>query len=171
MAFKPHYGYCKFCDKEDQLIVVRAGYCQKCNHEQKQAKKKAAGKKTGKYQYKREASGEGEMFRAIALDTIGDEPTRCYVCKTPIAVVTHNNMAHVLSKKQFPDFRLNPDNVKILCHRFVADDNGYQGCHYQWDMRPRSEIANNPLWQPMLELEAQLKQEYNGIKQSTGDSE
>jgi len=157
--FKIHYGYCKFCEQDSQLIVVSKGYCQKCNHEQKQAKKKVAGKKTGGYKYIREATGEGEMFREIALNQLPDETTKCFVCKKVIAIVTHNNMAHILAKGKYPKFRLNPDNIRILCFNIQGT-----GCHSKLDARPRSEIINDPDWQELFELESQLKEEYKQLE-------
>jgi len=161
--FKPHYGYCKFCEKDEQMIAVKSGHCIQCNHKQKQAKKKAAGKKSSVYKYVREANGEGEMMRETILNMLPDEATVCFVCKTPIAALTYSNMAHVISKGKYPEYRLNPENLKVLCHKFVADKDGKQGCHFQWDMRPRSEIQNDPMWQEMLALEEQLKQEYKNL--------
>lgn len=158
--FKPHYGYCKFCEKDGQMIAVKSGHCQQCNHKNKQAKKKAAGKKTGNYQYVREATGEGEMMRAIGLDALGEEATVCFVCKTPIAALTYSNFAHVISKGKHPEFRLKPENIVILCHNYF--DTG-RSCHHIWDFKPRSEIANDPMWQEMIELEQQLKQEYKNL--------
>jgi len=160
--FKPHEGIC-ICHNEHRLIVVKKGYCAIGNHEQKQAKKKLAGKKTGGYKYVREATGEGEMFAEIALNRLGDEITRCFVCGCRIAVVTHNHMAHVLPKGKYPLMKLEPDNIVILCHRFVADKDGFQGCHFAADMQPRSKIINNPNWQKFFELETQLKERYKRI--------
>lgn len=162
--FKPHYGFCKFCEKDGQLIAVRSGHCQQCNYNLKQSKKKAAGKKTGKYNYVRQATGEGSMFAEMALNTIGDEPTKCAVCGTILAVLTHNNYAHILPKGKFPKMRLEPRNIAILCHRTIADADGNQGCHFMWDMQPRSKILNDPKWQKMLEREEQLKEEYKQLE-------
>lgn len=156
--FKPHYGTCVNCNKDEVMIAVKDGFCVYCNHQRKQAKKKAAGKKTGKYQYVRNATGEGEMFREIALNQLPDEPTTCFVCKKLIPVVTHNNMAHILAKGKYPKFRLNPDNIRILCFNIQGD-----GCHSKLDARPRSEIINDPDWQELFELEEQLKKEYKKL--------
>ena len=157
--FKAHYGYCPFCSQEAQLIVVKKGYCQQCNEKQKQAKKKAVGKKTTKYHYVREATGEKDTFHAV-LDNLPDTETVCFVCKTRIAAVTVHNFAHILSKKQYPLYRNNPNNIRLLCHRFVADADGFQGCHFAYDMQPRSQIIDKPEWQELFELEEQLKKEY-----------
>ncbi len=48
---------------------------------------------------------------------------------------------------------LNPDNIVLLT----------QEEHDIWDKHPRSEITDNPLWKPMFELEARLKEEYSSI--------
>lgn len=164
--FKIHYGTCTQCGNDDQLIVVKIGHCQICNHKNKQAKKKAAGKKTGGYKYVREATGEKDLFHSV-LDNLPDEETRCFVCKTRIALVTPHNFAHVLSKKQYPLFKLNPENIVLLCHRFVADKDGFQGCHFSYDMQPRSKIQDNPNWQPLFELESRLKEEYKRLEDSS----
>ena len=37
--FKPNIGECIACKKQSQLIVVKAGYCNRCNHKIKQDKK------------------------------------------------------------------------------------------------------------------------------------
>jgi len=162
--FKPFYGgTCSQCQKDEQLIVIKSGVCQICNHKNKEAKKKASGKKSSVYKYVKEANGEGEMFRELALNMLDEEATRCWICGLPIPALTYSNMSHVLPKGKYPLFRLRPDNIKILCHRLVADENGKNGCHNQLDGRPRSEIINDPNWQKFFELEEQLKEEYKSI--------
>jgi len=124
---------------------------------EKKPLKRTALKKTFK------ATGEKDVFESV-LDNISDlEDTKCFVCGVRVAVVTHSNFGHVLSKGQYPKFRLNPKNIVILCHRIIADKDGNQGCHFQWDMRPRSEIIDNPEWQELFDLETQLKEEYKRI--------
>lgn len=104
-------------------------------------------------------TGEGETFSTV-LDNLSDmEETKCFVCGIPIALVTHNNFAHVLSKGKYPLFRLEPENIRLLCHRIIADDDGGQGCHFAWDFKPRSELIGEG-WDKMKELEAELKQHY-----------
>jgi hypothetical protein len=160
--FKIHYGTCLGpCGKEDQLIVIKKGFCQKCNHEQKQAKKKAAGKKSGQYRYERKPTGEKHVFEA-KLEQIGDsEETKCFVCQQRIALVMPHNFAHVLSKGCYPLFRLNPDNIVLLCHKIIADKNG-NGCHYLYDMTPHSELKGEG-WERLFELRDKLKEEYKSV--------
>lgn len=160
--FKPHTNICIECGQET-MVVVKKMLCAKCNHNQKQAKKKAAGKKTGGYKYIREATGEKDTFHAV-LDNLPDTETVCFVCGVRIAVVTVHNFSHILPKGKYPLYRNNPENIRLLCHRFVADKDGFQGCHYSSDMRPRSEIINDPNWQKFFELEAVLKEEYKQLE-------
>jgi len=107
------------------------------------------------------ATGERHVFAEVLDEIPYDGPTRCFVCNKQISVVTHHNFAHILSKKQYPLFRLNPENIKIMCFNFVAI-NGDQGCHYNYDFKPRSELKEE-MWQKVFELEEQLKNEYNGL--------
>jgi len=109
------------------------------------------------------ATGERETFEVV-LDELSDfEPTTCFVCGINVAVVTHCNMAHVLSKKQYSLFRNNPNNIKILCHRIVADKDGNQGCHYLYDMTPHSNLKGEG-WEKLFELRDKLKEEYKRIE-------
>ena len=156
--FRPHIGNCVNCPRTNVPIVVRDGFCDKCNYDRKQAKKKAAGKKTGKYTYVRQATGEGELFRELALNTIGDEPTRCFVCGKLVAVVTHNNMAHVLAKGKYPKMRLEPENIRILCFNIQGT-----GCHSLYDHSPHSELKGEG-WERLFELRDRLKEEYKQLE-------
>lgn len=164
MAFKPHYGYCKFCEKDDQLIVVSKGYCNVCNHNQKQAKKKAAGKKTGGYKYIREATGEGNVFAEILNER---EPV-CFVCGRPITLVMPHNFMHILPKGKYEAFRLYKPNIQLACFKVIADNDGngkpFNGHHYDWDFKPKSELRKNPLFDKVFALEEQLKTEYKQLE-------
>jgi hypothetical protein len=158
--FKPYYGYCKFCDKDGQLIAVKSLHCQKCNYELKQSKKKAAGKKTGRYVYKRIPTGENSVFESI-VEGLSDTETVCFVCKIRVPIITHSNIAHVLPKGRYPKMRLDPNNLVVLCHKIVADENG-QGCHYAYDMTPHSELKGEG-WERLFELRDQLKETYKTL--------
>lgn len=148
--FKPHYGYCKFCEQDNQLIVVKAGYCQKCNYDQKQAKKKAAGKKSGPYRFVKKATGEAEVFEEIAEE----REWRCYVTGEPLRHLTPTSFMHVLSKalNKFPLFKLHKPNIQL-----VKDD-----IHFRWDHTPRSELTE-PYWEKLFKLEEELKNEYKTV--------
>lgn len=160
MAFKVHYGTCSniYCNETNPLIVVKNGLCQRCNYNKKQAEKKKSGKKIEKYNYVREATGEGELFEEI-MKGFGDEPVKCFVCGRRITLLMPHNFAHVLPKGKYSSFRLYKPNIVILCHLIVADETG-QGCHHAWDFRPRSEIKDKQKWQKMFELEEELKNKH-----------
>lgn len=150
--FKPHEAIC-ICHNEKRIIVVKKGYCAIGNHELKQAKKKAENKITKKPAFK--ATGEKDLFHII-LDSFGDDPIKCFVCGKRLSIVTHANFAHILRKGRYERFRLNPDNLRIMCYNIQGT-----GCHSIFDNNPRSEIINKPEWQKVFELEARLKEEYN----------
>ncbi len=164
--FKPHIGDCSNtgCNRTNVPIVVRDGYCDKCNHNRKQATKKASGRSVAKKTFAPTASGEGAMMREIGLSLLNDEYTRCSVCQSPIAALTYSNFAHILPKGKYPDFRLNPDNITILCHNLVNNNESTGNCHYKWDFRPRSEIQDDPMWAKMFEKEALLKEQYKNLE-------
>jgi len=151
--FEPHYGDCIECKKSDQLIVVKAGLCQRCNYKKKQDKKKSEGKKTGGYKYVRKVTGEGNLFEDV-LNNLDDEATTCFVCGIPVPLVTHFNLAHVLAKGKYPAFRLNPDNIRILCYNIQGT-----GCHSKYDHSPHSELKGEG-WEKLFELRDRLKKEY-----------
>lgn len=155
--FKPHYGKCLGpCGKDGQLIPVRDGFCQKCNYDRKQTKKKAAGKSVKKYTYVPEATGEGSMMEEIVLG-LTDEATTCFVCRKPIAVLMYGNMAHVLSKKQFPEYRLYKKNIVIICFNLDGDN-----CHHKYDHTPHSTLKGEG-WDRLFALREELKNQYPKI--------
>jgi hypothetical protein len=150
--FKPHKNTCQACKKET-IVVVEAMLCAKCNYDQKQAKRKSAGKKPSKpfqsYAYK-EPTGEAELFAEIA-------ETRewvCFVSGEPLYELKPNQFLHVLPKalNKYPKYKLYAKNVIL-----ASDD-----IHIQWDFSPRSELTD-PIWEPLFKLEAELKQQYPNI--------
>lgn len=160
--FEIHYGTCIKCEKDDVLLVVKKGYCGPCNHKIKQEKKKKDGKSVKKYKYLKGPTGEKHVFEAF-IENMEDVETRCFVCGIRVPLLTHNNFAHVLSKGKYPKFRLNPDNLVVLCHRIVADDDGNQGCHYAYDMKPHSELKGEG-WERLFELRDKLINQYKQIE-------
>ncbi len=108
-------------------------------------------------------TGEGETF-SIVLENLGDEPLCCFVCGIPIAVVDHNNYSHILSKGQWPLFRNEPENIRIMCHSPIARINEVtglptNGCHSDFDTKPRSKLTHE-MWDKVWVLEDELKQHY-----------
>lgn len=160
MAFKPHFGECSNpdCNEDNPFIVVKSGLCQRCNYNKKQAGKKKAGKKTGGYTYVREATGEGELFEEIMKD-FGDDPVKCFVCGRRISLLMPHNFAHVLPKGKYSSFRLYKPNIVILCHLIVADEKGSNGCHNDYDFKPRSTLKGEG-WEKLFALEEELKNKH-----------
>lgn len=152
--FKPHFGTCLHpgCKSPNNArIVVKKGWCDRCNYEQKQSKKKAAGKKTGKYTYKREATGEAELFEEIA----SEREWICFVTGQPLRELTPTSFMHVLPKalNKYPKFKLHKPNIQL-----VADE-----IHYKWDHTPRSECRKDPRFDKLFKLEEELKTEYKKL--------
>lgn len=149
--FKPHLGYCKFCEQNEKLIVVKIGRCDKCNYDYKQQKKKAAGKKTGKYVFKREPTGEAQLFEDIAekRDWI------CFVTGERLNELTPTQFLHVLPKalNKYPKFKLYEKNIVL-----ASNDT-----HFKWDHTPRSKLRKNPLFDKLFALEEELKEEYKTV--------
>ncbi len=160
MAFKPHYGSCSNpdCNQDNPLIVVRSGLCERCNYKKKQDAKKASGKKSTKYTYVKESTGEGDLFKEI-MDDFGDDPVKCFVCGRRITLLMPHNFMHVLPKGKYASFRLYKPNVVIGCFSIVADENGNQGCHYDYDFKPRSSLKGEG-WEKLFALEEELKTKY-----------
>lgn len=171
--FKPHIGNCNTCSRTETWIVIKAGLCQYCNHEKKQSNTSnirrgvrheinERGNKKGISKVIRRVSskkptGEREVFQGIA-DNLRDR-WNCFVCGRPLGDLTASNFAHVLPKalNKYPLFKLNPDNIRLLCH------DSYGSCHHRFDKEPRSTLTE-PMWQPLFDLEAQLKEEYKQLK-------
>lgn len=155
--FSPNWGTCIECG-DDNFIVVKKGWCARCNHKFKTAKKKAEGKSLPK-KYVRKATGEKDVFEAVLEALPDDKPTTCFVCGKMISVVTHHNFGHILSKGRYPRFRLNPDNIRLMC--FNIDGTG---CHSLYDHHPKSELVGEG-WDKLFELKAQLIEEYTRINE------
>lgn len=154
--FKPHHATCIQCH-QPSIVVVKAMLCAKCNYDNKQKKKKADGKSTAKYTYKRESTGEGALMESI-VENLPDHETVCFVCGKRIAVLTYSNMAHMLPKGKYSAYRLYTDNIRILC--FNLDGTG---CHSRLDHQPKSTLTEEG-WQKVFDLQEKLKKQYPEIK-------
>lgn len=117
--FKPHYGTCIDCKRDNVIIVVKKGYCGFCNEKQKKAKKVSEGKVMKEYAYKRKTTGEMALFQAIWKV----RPHICSVCgKALPEPLKPHYFAHILSKGAYPGFRLLDRNIDLMCER---DHNEY----------------------------------------------
>lgn len=131
-------------------------------------KKKPKPLKRSPIKRKYKPTGEKYTFEEVLDDIPYDGPTRCFVCGIKIAIVTHNNFAHILSKKKFPLFRNAPDNIKLMCHSPIARINEVtgkptNGCHSDFDTKPRSELTHE-MWDKVFKLKEELLEEYKRIE-------
>ena len=152
--FKPHVNNCIECGNKT-LIVVKKLFCARCNHAHKQAKKKAENKPIKKHWSMKQPTGEKDLFFTIWAES----NQRCFVCDKPIQYPIASNFMHVLPKalNKYPLFKLKRENVVLGCH-----DNE-SSCHHRFDKMPRSSLTE-PMWKPLFELEARLKEEYINFK-------
>lgn len=101
---------------------------------------------------KKTKTGEADMFKDIwskrpHVSEISGEPLGDEMCSWMFM--------HVLSKAQnrYPLFKLFPPNIVLATWEE----------HDTWDKRPRSEIENDPKWQPLIEAEKILIEEYKRL--------
>lgn len=106
-------------------------------------------------------TGEGNVFENIITNLPDDKETVCFVCGTKIALLMPHNFAHVLSKGKYTKFRLNEENIVLLCHKVIADKDG-QGCHHAYDFRPHSELKGDG-WERLFEKREELKEQYKKL--------
>lgn len=104
----------------------------------------------------RKSTGEGEIMKEIA----NEREHKSIISGEPVYEIGYVNMAHVLSKKQYPKFRLNKDNIVILTQRehelydFGTKEQREQYAEQmlQWDI-----VVD---WQKMYDLAEVLKEKY-----------
>lgn len=145
--FKPHKNICSSCGNE-AIVVVKKILCAKCNHEQKQAKRKAAGKKPSKsfqsYAYK-EPTGELALFKTL-LEVRG---AKSQISGEPLIGFDIRWFSHVLSKGAYPAFRLFDRNIILKTPRE----------HELWGTQ-KHKLRDNPKWKWVFDLEQELKELY-----------
>ena len=132
-----------------KVIPSSGAWCFVCNNKRLATEKLNNGKAPNVYAYKREPTGEGELF----LNKWNTEEHVSFIDGSYLGEDCEPTFfLHVLpkAKNKYPLFKLYPKNIVL----------GTWDQHFQWDQRPRSEIINDPLWKPMFDLEAELKAEY-----------
>lgn len=109
-------------------------------------------KEKKKYKYKREPTGESEVFKMIW----DERPHKSQIGGEKINEAKPVNFLHVLpkAKNKYPKFKLLKENIIL----------GTPEEHRLWD-ECRETIRNNPKWQMMFELEEVLINKY---KQQNG---
>lgn len=108
-------------------------------------------------------TGEGETF-SVVMDNLGDSEARCFVCNIRLSYIDHNNFAHILNKKQYPLFRNEPENIRLMCHSPISRINEItglptNGCHSDYDTKPHSELTHE-IWDKVWKLKKELKEAY-----------
>lgn len=148
---KPKKGKCIDCpeDKAEQWLAKnKPPICRYHNEKRKVEKKKEGGK--APYRYVRKTTGELDVMISIGES----REHKSIVSGEYIYNLTPSNMAHVLSKKQFPLFRLRPENIQILT---VSE-------HTEYDQGSIEKLRANPLWDNFFKLREELLQEYKDLE-------
>ena len=135
--FKPNYSTCIEC-KQQRMIVVKKGYCKRCNELKK-------GKSKPKIKFKKK-TGEIDLFKEISQKT----NSICQCCKAPIANLSPINFSHILSKGAYPSYRLDKRNILVVCAT----------CHHEWEFGDR----NQSKFALKREIAQTLKEEYYKAK-------
>lgn len=91
-------------------------------------------------------TGELELFRAI----VRQRGSKSEVSGENIEDITVSSLAHILSKKMFPAYRLNPDNIIIL----TPDE------HQELDQGSQEYLRTLPEWDFVFEKIEKLKEDY-----------
>lgn len=105
-------------------------------------------------------SGEGALMETL----ISTRPHTSFITGQEIININHNNCAHVLNKKKYPEFRLYDKNIIFLDNRYPClehhlYDNGTeeQRIKYAEEMKKGGIIVN---WQKLYDLKQELMEEY-----------
>jgi len=138
--FRGEMGVCKICFR-DTFLVVKAGYCKRCNETVKADKK---GKKV-KYKIKTQRKTSGELL--LYWKIWEQRPHVCQVSGEPIRTFDIRCFSHILTKGAYPSYRLDPDNIILITPQM----------HHEWEFGSRSA----PYWNWVKEKEQQLKRQYH----------
>lgn len=134
---------CDGCQKE--TYIFSRGRCQACA-KASYSRPKQSGAKTkfsGNPKRNNKKTGEIIIFREIWEE----RPHKCEVCSVYLPVFDHWNYAHCLSKGSHGKFRLNKDNIILMCRK----------CHSQYD---NGSVVNDKSFKWVLEKKEKLKQQY-----------
>lgn len=138
--FKIHYACCVNCH-ERRLLVVKKGYCQKCNN-----LLKPKNKRVKKISYAKKATGELELFYEI----IAERGPHSEISGEYIVDPGPINFMHLLPKSTHRAFRLNKDNIII----------GTAEEHHVFDCTSKLKLRLDPKWDKVFEKIDKLREEY-----------
>lgn len=115
MAIAVKKKLCKGSCNEYRYIWAK-GMCKQCYYIKNPPKQLNRTKLT----YRRKPTGEKKVFEEIW----NERPHICVNCKDPLGNEAKTfHFAHIQSKKQHPELRLEKSNIALLCF----------DCHYQYD--------------------------------------
>lgn len=98
---------------------------------------------------KRSKTGELAVMRLI----VEHRGSKSEITGEPIYNITVSSMMHILSKKQYPKFRLYEKNILIVTpHQ-----------HYLFDFTPHSDLRLLPEWEKVFKLRDELIEEYKNL--------
>lgn len=154
-------GICSECDNDKEVFLARVHPPQCLFHYQKQksieyaekskAKQKSDPKKKKAWSYKREPTGEGELFRRIWEKALATE-------SGPVSFVSGTNLgrearswyfSHCLPKGRYQNARLDVDNVQLMTFEE----------HETWEYK-QYKIKDDPKWKHVFELKERLLEKY-----------
>ena len=92
------------------------------------------------------ATGELKLFKEI----INERGCRSQVSGKYITEITVSSMAHILSKKMYPKFRLYKKNIVVM----TPEE------HYQFDFTSHEKLKMLPEWKWIFDLKEELLNEY-----------
>jgi len=126
-------GKCSECGENKWLRHKAKKLCDYCNEIRKAKQKKKEGKKP--YRYKRKPTGE----RAVFLQIWESRPHRCEHCGRSLDLPRAHYFAHIKSKGNSPNLRLDPKNIRLLCYNFIDPSDS---CHFLFDHGTSSEFES-----------------------------
>ena len=152
-------GYCRECAAEEgeqhPQIICNEEKMLCCRHERKRIYKQKVERSQNNPKKKITISfgytNELEMFKDIWIS----RPHVSELSGRPLSYFSVANFAHILPKKRYPGYRLNPDNI-ILLHieEHTLFDNGTKNQRAEYAKRYPAK------WEMLYELREVLKKEY-----------
>ena len=154
-------GVCRLCEAETGVAVAQYICDEKemlcCRHKMEMIRNRRINDKTREKHTKQVRSfgytGELEMFKDIWMN----RPHVSQLSGRPISFFSVANFAHILSKKKYPYFRLNPDNIILLTmDEHSLFDNGTITRREEYKRKyPATK------WDMLFQLVEVMKEEYN----------
>jgi hypothetical protein len=123
--FRPHHGTCLHPDcksPEGALLVVKKGWCQRCNHNEKQAKKGSKAKKNYHLPRVSDKRAKEERIYSVARELFLTHHPNCGVVIPGICTGRATDVHHTYSGKDRARFYLDQTTwfaVDRPCHDWI----------------------------------------------------